>query len=88
MELIRAMITDITVVPRAGAAGVDLELKGDLARILHLCATSELKQNAQAIAGAGRVGTSAYEVSVVAGIGNHSFLPTDLWTTPLVSLPA
>jgi len=69
MDLIRLMITQITVTPRAAAAGDDLELSGDLARILHLCGTSTLKQNAQAVAGSGRVGVSAYEVSLVAGRG-------------------
>jgi hypothetical protein len=67
MDLIRSMITEIRVVPREGAEGVDLELAGDLARILHLCSTSSM-QNAQAVGGAGRLGTS-YEVSVVAGRG-------------------
>ena len=68
MDLIRSMITGITVVPRQDTGGVDLELAGDLARILHLCGTSTM-QNAQAIAGSGRLGVSAYEVSVVAGRG-------------------
>jgi hypothetical protein len=36
MDLIRSMITEIKVVPRQGAEGVDLELAGDLARVLHL----------------------------------------------------
>jgi hypothetical protein len=67
MDLIRSMITAIKVVPRQGAEGVDLELAGDLARILHLCSTSGM-QNAQAV-GAGRFGVSSYEVSVVAGRG-------------------
>jgi Recombinase zinc beta ribbon domain len=67
MDLIRSMITEITVMPREGTEGVDLELAGDLARILHLCSTSTVMQNAQAIAGTGRLGVSAYEVSVVAG---------------------
>jgi DNA invertase Pin-like site-specific DNA recombinase len=69
MDLIRSMITEITVMPRDGAEGVDLELAGDLARILHLCSTTTIKQNAQAVAGSGRVGAFAYELSVVAGIG-------------------
>jgi site-specific DNA recombinase len=68
MDLIRSMITGITVVPREDAEGVHLELAGDLARILHLCSTSSM-QNAQAVAGAGRLGVSAYQVSVVAGRG-------------------
>jgi site-specific DNA recombinase len=66
MDLIRSMITEIKVVPREGAEGVDLELAGDLARILHLCSTGSM-QNAQACVGAGRLGASSYEVSVVAG---------------------
>jgi site-specific DNA recombinase len=68
MDLIRSMITGITVVPREDAEGVHLELAGDLARILHLCSTSSM-QNAQAVVGSGRLGVSAYEVSVVAGRG-------------------
>ena len=68
MDLIRSVITEITVVPREDATGVHLELAGDLARILHLCSTSSVMQNAQAVAGSGRFGMS-YEVSVVAGRG-------------------
>jgi site-specific DNA recombinase len=68
MDLIRAMVTDITVVPRKDGTGVDLELAGDLARILHLCSTGTM-QNAQAVVGSGRLGSFAYEVSVVAGRG-------------------
>ena len=67
MDLIRSMITQIKVVPRERADGVHLELSGDLARILHLCNTSSM-QNAQAVAGSGRLSVS-YEVSVVAGRG-------------------
>jgi hypothetical protein len=48
MELIRSMITEIKVAPRKGAEGVDLELAGDLAHILHLCSTSSM-QNAQTV---------------------------------------
>ena len=59
------MITEIKVVPREEATGVHLELAGDLARILHLCSTSSM-QNAQAVAGSGRLGSFAYELSVVA----------------------
>jgi len=51
---------------------VDLELAGDLARILHLCSTSSM-QNAQAV-GAGRFGVSSYEVSVVAGTRYQRYL--------------
>ena len=67
MDLIRSMITEIKIVPREDAEGVHLELAGDLARILHLCSTGS-RQNAQAV-GAGRLGASSYEVSVVAGRG-------------------
>ncbi len=67
MYLIRSMITDITVTPREDCDGVGLDLSGDLARILHLCSTGTM-QHAQAV-GAGRVGVSAYGVSVVAGRG-------------------
>lgn len=66
MDLIRSMITEITVTPREDGDGVDLDLAGDLARILHLCSTSSM-QNAQAVGGAGRVGVFAYELSLVAG---------------------
>jgi hypothetical protein len=69
MDIIRSMITDITVTPRDDGDGVDLDLSSDLARILHLCSTST-KQNAQAVIGSGRFGMS-YEVSVVAGTCNH-----------------
>ena len=72
MDLIRSMITGITVVPREDAEGVHLELAGDLARILHLCSTSSM-QNAQAVAGAGRFNVS-YKVSVVAGTRNQRML--------------
>ena len=70
MDLIRSMITEIKVVPREDALGVQLELAGDLARILHLCSTSSM-QNAQAVVGAGRLDVSAYEVSLVAGKRNQ-----------------
>jgi hypothetical protein len=53
---------------RRGCDGVHLELAGDLARILHLCSTSNM-QNAQAVAGSGRLRSFAYELSVVAGRG-------------------
>ena len=36
MDLIRSMITEITVTPREEGDGVDLDLAGDLAGILHL----------------------------------------------------
>jgi len=78
MDLIRSMITEIKVVPRQGAEGVDLELAGDLARILHLCSTSSM-QNAQAVGGAGRLSVS-YEVSVVAGTCNQRYLHLN-WVT-------
>jgi site-specific DNA recombinase len=68
MDLIRSMIADITVTPREDGDGVNLDLSGDLARILHLCSTSTM-QNAQAVAGSGRFGVSAYAVSLVAGRG-------------------
>lgn len=71
MDLIRSMITEITVIPRDGEDGVDLELAGDLARIRHLCSTSSM-QNAQAI-GAGRSGMS-YGVSLVAGTRYQRYL--------------
>ena len=77
MDLIRSMITQITVVPRDGVDGVDLELAGDLARILHLCSTSTMNQNAQAVGGAGRLGVSSYGVSVVAGTRNPRCLHLD-----------
>ena len=48
MNLIRSMITEINVAPREDGDGVDLELAGDLAQILHLCSTSTM-QNAQAV---------------------------------------
>ena len=54
MDLIRSMITEIKVAPREDAISVHLELAGDLARILHLCSTSSM-QNAQAVAGSGRL---------------------------------
>ena len=72
MDLIRSMITEIKVVPREDATGVHLELAGDLARILHLCSTRSM-QNAQAVAGSGRLGVS-YEVSVVAGTRYQRYL--------------
>lgn len=37
MEIIRAMIDEIVLSPRAQGAGLDAELRGDLARILALC---------------------------------------------------
>jgi hypothetical protein len=74
MDLIRSMITQITVVPRDGMDGVDLGLAGDLARILHLCSTGTMNQNAQAVMGAGRLGVSGYEVSVVAGTRYQRYL--------------
>ena len=94
-DVIRSMITEIKVVPRQGAEGVDLELAGDLARILHLCSTSSM-QSAQAVGGAGRLSVS-YEVSVVAGRRSdpnftsidspdlNPILP-DNWTTPVVTV--
>jgi len=50
MDLIRSMMTQITVTPRTDAAGVDLEPSGDLARILHLCSAGSQEQSAQAVA--------------------------------------
>ena len=74
MDLIRSMITEIKVVPREDADGVHLELAGDLARILHLCSTSTVMQNAQAVGGSGRLGSFAYELSVVAGTRYQRYL--------------
>jgi hypothetical protein len=44
MDLIRSMIREITVVPCQYSGGVDLELAGDLARILHLYEHDESKR--------------------------------------------
>jgi hypothetical protein len=72
MNLIRSMITGIVVRPKEDGSGVDLELSGDLARILWLCGEDAQKQNAQAVSGAGRVGGSGYVLSVVArGAANY-----------------
>ncbi len=73
MNHIRSMITAIKVTPRIDSAGVDLELSGDLARILHLCSTTQ-KQNAQAVVGSGRLGYSEYVLSVVAGTRYQRYL--------------
>jgi len=66
LDLIRSMITEITVVPRVGADGVDLELAGDLAR----------NAKRQAVAGAGRLAVSLYAVTVVAGSRSHLYRTT------------
>ncbi len=58
----------LQALPRSDGDGVHLEFAGDLARILLLCSTGTM-QNAQAVAGSGRVGVDAYQVSVVAGRG-------------------
>jgi DNA invertase Pin-like site-specific DNA recombinase len=63
MDLIRSMITNIIVTPKADGTGVELDLSGDLAQILQICSGGTQKQNAQAV-GAGRLGSS-YEVSVL-----------------------
>ena len=63
MEAIRSMIERIVVTPRDGG-GVHLDLHGDLARILALCA-----QNAKTPP----QGETGFSMSVVAGAG---FEPT------------
>ena len=65
MNLIRSMIAGITVAPREDGEGVDPDLSGNLARILHLCNVSSM-QNAQAVSGSGRLGVS-YEGSIGCG---------------------
>jgi len=66
----------------ADGCGVDLELSGDLARILYLCGAQEgaaQQQHAQAV-GTGRVGDLPCVLSVVAGRRNQRYLHLD-WAT-------
>jgi site-specific DNA recombinase len=70
-EVLRGLIDKVVLTPRAGAAGLDAVLHGDLARILALCAEAEgrksPKRRQPSRGGEGCV------VSVVAGVG---FEPT------------
>ena len=62
MEIIRAMIEGVDLTPRAGGAGLDAVLRGDLAHILALCGGLKTA-NAPDLAVTGR------QLSMVAGTG-------------------
>ena len=64
MEIIRAMIESVDLTPRAGGAGLDAVLRGDLAHILALCGGLK-RANAPDLAVTGR------QLSMVAGTRNH-----------------
>lgn len=65
-ELYRRRVADLEQLLADPELGSEASA-GDLARILPFCSRNAPKQNAQAVGGSGRLGVSAYEVSVVAG---------------------